>query len=223
MTARAADALGDPAKAAVLFANLSRERPDDMSIRRRAVIGAIAAGDTKLALQLSRGLAIANTPLDLRMLLVADQLRNGRNRQAIEILRTKQGLIDSSFLAPFVEAWTLAEKRNPKAVDAFAGIQDGSALASQLAEQKALVLLKLKRPAEALALTQAALQGAGGRADRLRLAFADGFLAAGDRANAMARRRATSPTRPRSAFPVSPSRCRLAHSFRRRRMARLRL
>ena len=186
VTARAADALGDPAKAAVLYANLSRERPEDMSIRRRAVIGAIAAGDTKLALQLAKGLSIANTPLDLRMLLVANELRAGRNKEAIDILRTKEGLIDSSFLAPFVEAWALAEKRNPKAVDALASIQEGSALATQLNEQKALILLKLKRPAEALPLAQAALASAGGRADRLRLAFADGFLAAGDRSNAMA-------------------------------------
>jgi len=186
VTARAADALGDPARAAVLYANLSRERPQDMSIRRRAVIGAIAAGDTKLALQLSRGMSIADTPLDLRMLMVADALRAGRNKEAIDILRTKQGLIDSSFLAPFVEAWSLAEKRDSKAIEALAPIQEGSALATQLPEQKALILLKLKRPAEALPLAQAALNSAGGRADRLRLAFADGFLAAGDRANALA-------------------------------------
>ena len=185
VTARAADALGDPARAAVLFANLSRERPDDMSLRRRAVIGAIAAGDTKLALQLSRDMPIATTPLDLRMLLVADQLRAGRNKDAIDILRTKQGLIDSSFLAPFVEAWTLAEKRNPKALDALAPVQEGSALASQLSEQKALILLKLKRPAEALPLAEPVIAAAGGRGDRVRLALADGFLAAGDRANAL--------------------------------------
>lgn len=185
VTARAADALGDPAKAAVLFANLSRERPDDMSIRRRAVIGAIAAGDTKLALQLSRGMPIASTPLDLRMLLVAEALRGGRNQEAIDILRTKQGLIDSSFLAPFIEAWTLAEKRNSKALEALAPVQEGSALASQLSEQRALILLKLKRTAEALPLAQSAIAAGGGRADRLRLAFADGFLAAGDRANAL--------------------------------------
>jgi len=185
VTARAADALGDPAKAAVLFANLSRERPDDMSIRRRAVIGAIAAGDTKLALELSRGMPIASTPLDLRMLMVANELRAGHNKEAVDILRTKQGLIDSSFLAPFVEAWALAEKRNPKAIDALAPVQEGSALASQLNEQKALILLKLKRTAEALPLANSALESAGGRADRLRLAFADGFLAAGDRNNAL--------------------------------------
>jgi len=75
VTARAADALGDPARAAQLFANLSRERPGDMTIRRRAIVGAIAAGDMKLALQLGRSMPIAETPLDLRLLMVADELR----------------------------------------------------------------------------------------------------------------------------------------------------
>ena len=186
MTARAADALGDPAKAAQLFANLSRERPEDMSLRRRAIVGAISAGDMKLALQLSRGMPIAQTPLDLRLLLVADELHAGHDRKALEILRTKQGIIDSSFLAPFVEAWTLAERRNPRALDALAEVTASSALGAQLSEQRALISLKLRRPAEAAPFAKVALEGAGGRADRLRLALADGFLAAGDRAQALA-------------------------------------
>jgi tetratricopeptide (TPR) repeat protein len=185
VTARAADALGDPARAAQLFANLSIDRPDDMSLRRRAIAGAIAAGDMKLALQLSRGMPIEQTPLDLRMLLVADDLHAGRDKQALEILRTKQGIIDSSFLAPFVEAWTLAERRNSKALDALAQVTPGSALAAQLNEQRALIYLKLKRPEDAAPFAKIAVAGAGGRSDRLRLALADGFLAAGDRARAL--------------------------------------
>ena len=43
----------------------------------------------------------------------------------------------------------------------------------------------MNRPAEALAPAELALAGSGGRADRLRLAFADGFRAAGDRVNAL--------------------------------------
>ena len=186
VTARAADAMGDPARAAQLFANLSRDRPQDQSLRKRAVVGAIAAGDMKLALQLGRGMPIAQTPLDLRLLLVADALRNGREKDAIEMLRTKQGIIDSSFLAPFVEAWALAERRNPKALDALAQVTPGSALAAQLPEQRALIYLELKRPQDAAPFAKIALAGAGGRADRLRLALADGFLAAGDRAQALA-------------------------------------
>ena len=186
VTARAADALGDPARAAQLFANLSRERPADMSLKRRAIIGAIAAGDMKLALQLGRAVPLAETPLDLRLLLVADEIRAGRGRQAIEILRTKQGIIDSSFLAPFVEAWVLAEKRNPRAAEVLAQVPRGSALAAQINEHRALTYLKLKRPQDAAPFAKIAVASAGGRADRLRLALADGFLAAGDRAEALA-------------------------------------
>lgn len=182
VTARAADALGDPARAAQLFANLSRERPEDMSIKRRAIIGAIQAGDVKLALQLARGMPIAETPLDLRLLLVADELRAGRDEAALAILRTKAGIIDASFLAPFVEAWSLADRGNKKALEPLAQVVPGSALAAQLDEQRAFLLLKLKRPQEAAPLARKAIGSAGGRADRLRLALADGFLASGDRA-----------------------------------------
>jgi tetratricopeptide (TPR) repeat protein len=185
VTARAADALGDPAQAAQLFANLARERPEDMDLKRRAVVGAIAAGDMKLALQIGRNMPVAQTPLDLRMLIVADELRAGRDKKAIEILRTKEGIIDSSFLAPFAEAWALAERRNPKALDALAQVTPGSALAAQLNEQRAFLYLKLKRPQEAAAYARNAVAAAGGRGDRLRLALADGFLAAGDRTTAL--------------------------------------
>jgi tetratricopeptide (TPR) repeat protein len=185
MSARAADALGDPAQAAQLFSNLSRERPEDLGLRRRAVVGAIAAGDMRLALQLGRAMPISQTPLDLRMLIVADELRAGRGKRAVEILRTGQGTIDSSFLAPFAEAWLLAERRNPKAIDVLNQVTPGSALAAQLNEQRALVYLKLKRPQDALPFAKSAIAAAGGRGDRLRLALADGFLAARDRDSAL--------------------------------------
>ena len=185
VTARAADALGDPARAAQLFANLARDRPDDMGLRKRAIIGAIAAGDMKLALQLGRGVPIAQTPLDLRLLLVAEALRSGKEKDAVAMLRTREGVIDSSFLAPFIEAWILAERRNPKAIDALAQVTPGSALAAQLPEQRALIYLKLRQPQDAAPFAKIALASAGGRADRLRLALADGFLAAGDRAQAL--------------------------------------
>ena len=185
MTARAADALGDPARASQLFAELARERPEDMTLKRRAIVGAIAAGDMRLALELGRGMPVAATSLDLRVLLAAEELRQGREKRAIEILRTQDGIIDSSFLAPFVEAWTLASKRNPKAVEILNKIPRGSALASQINENVALVYLKLRRPHEAAAYSRQALALAGGRADRLRLALAEGFGAAGDKTRAI--------------------------------------
>ena len=63
-------------------------------------------------------------------------------------------------------------------------IQEGSPLARARDEHLALVLLKLRRPTEADAYVERALALAGGREQRLRLAFADGFLKAGDRQRA---------------------------------------
>jgi tetratricopeptide (TPR) repeat protein len=185
VAARAADASGDPAEASQLLSTLVRDMPGEALLRRRAVAAAIEAGNMGLALDLARPTAVEQSALDLRLLLVADELRRGKEGRALEILRTRGGIIDSSFLAPFVEAWARAAKRDPGAIDSLAVVPDSSALALQRDEHRALLLLKMKRTAEALPLAEVALSNAGGRAERLRVAFADGFRAAGDRANAL--------------------------------------
>ena len=184
VAARAADSAGDPATAAKLLGALVRGDQGDMVLRRRAIGAAIEAGDMELALQLAQRLPIDQSALDLRLLLVAEELRQGKEDRALELLRTRGGLIDASFLAPFVEAWARAGKRDQGAAEILRLVPDSSALAPQRDEHRALILLKLKRPAEAAPLADLALAKAGGRADRLRLAFADGFNAAGDRATA---------------------------------------
>ena len=184
VAARAADAQGDSATASRLYATLVRDLPGEELIRRRAIAEAIEAGDMKLALDLARPVPVAQTALDLRMMLVAEQLRQGNDSRAIDILKTRGGIIDSSFLSPFVEAWSRAAKRDPNAMDSLSQVPDSSALAPLRNEHRALILLKLKRPAEAAPLADLALAKAGGRAERLRLAFADGFARAGDKANA---------------------------------------
>ena len=185
VAARAADANGDPATASRLLASLVRGQPGEDLLRRRAIGVAIEAGDMPLALQLARPVPIDQTALDLRLLLVAEQLRLGHDSRALEILRTKVGTIDSSFLAPFVEAWTRADKKDANAADSLNQVPDASSLAALRDEHRALILLKLKRPAEAAPFAELALAKAGGRAERLRLAFADGFVRAGDKASAL--------------------------------------
>ncbi len=185
VSARAADASGDPATASRLLASLVRTMPAEDQLRRRAIGHAIEAGDMELALQLGGRVTPQQAALDLRLLQVAEELREGREERAIALLRTQGGLIDSNFLAPFVEAWARADKRNPHALDLLAVVPDSSALAGQRYEHRALILLRLKRPAEAMQFAELALAAAGGRADRLRLAFADGCRAAGDKASAL--------------------------------------
>ena len=108
VAARAADAAGDPVTAARLYAGLVREMPGEDILRRRAIAEAIEAGDMPLALQLARPIPVEQTALDLRLLLVAEQLRQKHDDRALEILRTRGGIIDSSFLAPFIEGWVRA-------------------------------------------------------------------------------------------------------------------
>mgnify|MGYP003295945659 CR=1 FL=1 len=163
VAARAADAEGDPATAAQMFATLVRDMPNDTLLRRRAIANAIEAGDMGLALQLAKVVPIEQTALDLRLLLVADQLRQGQEARAIELLGTRGGIIDSSFLSPFVEAWARAGKRDSNAADSLNQVPDSSALAQLRDEHRALILLKLKRPAEAAPLAEIALGKAGGR------------------------------------------------------------
>lgn len=184
VAARLADASGDPGSAARLLAELIRDEPGDALLRRRAIAAAIEGGDMELALQLGRGTPVEQTPFDLRLLMVADELRRGKGDRALAILNAKGGLIDTSFFAPFVEAWLRADRRDPRAADSFAKVAPGSAIAGQVYEHHAFILLKQGRAAEALPLAEAALAKAEGRADRLRLAFADAFRGAGDAATA---------------------------------------
>jgi tetratricopeptide (TPR) repeat protein len=163
---------------------LVRDMPANAQLRQRAIAGAIQAGDMRLALDLGRGVEFQRAPLELRMLMIADRLLRNQSDEALQMLRNGSGTIDSTFLLPFVEAWARADRNDPRAASSLDEVNPQSALARQLDEHRALILLKLRRPAEALPLAQKALGEAGGRADRLRLAFADGFLAAGDRANA---------------------------------------
>lgn len=184
LAARAADSSGNPATAARLFAALVRDLPADERLRQRAIVGAIEAGDMRLALELGNGVAFDRSPLELRMLTVADLLLRNRQNEALGLLRSSGGTIDSSFLLPFVEAWARADAKDANATQSLDTVNPQSALARQVDEHRALIHLKLKQPALAAPLAEKALEEAGGRADRLRLAFADGFRAAGDMQNA---------------------------------------
>jgi tetratricopeptide (TPR) repeat protein len=184
VAARAADSLGNPGQSASLLAELLRQQPQDSRLRQIAVAQAIESGDMRLALELAKNISFADAPLELRMLMVAEDLNRGRSKQAIALLNANDGRLDSRFLLPFLEAWARTDKRDKNAADALAQVGEQSALGKQVDEHRALILLTLKRPSDALPFVERALAAAGGRADRLRLAFADGFISAGDRANA---------------------------------------
>jgi tetratricopeptide (TPR) repeat protein len=184
--ARAAAMSGDHARAAVLLASLAEAQPGQVDITRKALSEAVGAGQMDLALKLAHKIPAARLPSDARLLLVAEEIRRGHPERALPWLAANGENGDLGFLAPLINAWTAADRGN---VDQALAIMDqlpaGSLLTPISSEERAFLLLKARRSAEAEPLARRAVGGAGAREQRLRLAFADAFLAAGDRPRAL--------------------------------------
>lgn len=182
--ARAAELSGDPRRAAVLYSALAQSDPNNSILANRAISQAITAGDTSLALRLATGRPAASLGLDARMLLIADRLRKGRTADGIALLKAVADSGTLSFLAPVIEAWAAADRRDGRALTILSQVPVGSVAAPYVDEHRALILLHLRRPAEALPLIERVLPQAGGREARLRIALADAHMWAGDAAAA---------------------------------------
>lgn len=183
--ARAAAINGEHARAATLLASLAEAEPGKPDLTRQALSEAVGAGQIDLALSLAHNIPPAKLTTDARLLLVAEEIRRRRPDRALPWLAAGGGG-DLSFLAPMINAWTFAERGSfDQALSTLDQVPSGSLLAPLSDEQRALILLKARRTADAEPFARHAIGIAGGREARLRLAFADGFLAAGDRPRAL--------------------------------------
>jgi len=184
--ARAASMTGNHARAAELLAALSAAQPSDVNIAKKALSEAIGAGQMDLALKLTRSVPAASLPSEARLLMVAEEVRRGHPERAIPWLGTSGETGDLTFLAPLVTAWAAAERGDMnQAINTLDQVQPNSLLAPLAPEERAFILLKFKRSADAEPFARTAVGKAGAREQRLRLALADGFLAAGDKARAL--------------------------------------
>ena len=184
--ARAAAMSGDHARSAVLMSNLAQTQPAQVDLARKALSEAISAGRMDLALELAGQITPTKLSPDGRLLLAADELRRNRPERALQWLAVtgENGSLD--FLAPLVTAWATADRGDlSKALEGVDQIPPNSLLGPVRAEQHAFLLLKFRKTAEAEPFARRALASAGARETRLRLAFSDGFLAAGDQARAL--------------------------------------
>nr|WP_314444757.1 tetratricopeptide repeat protein [uncultured Sphingomonas sp.] len=203
VTARAAAGAGDSRRAAILYASLAAADPADRTSARRALGQAILAGDMPLALRLARAQPAGDLGVDARLLLVSDALRSGRKETPFGA----DWPPELGFVRLFVEAWTLAErKRWKEAVARLDAAQAGDLPGGPFAEQKVLLLLAARRPAEARPLIPEALAQAGGRANRLRIAFATGLVASGERDAGLALLEGRDPALRKAAAQVAKER-----------------
>ena len=177
---------GEHARAAALLASLAEAQPGQADLIRKALSEAVGAGQMDLALNLAHNIPLNKLTTDARLLLVAEEIRRHHPERTTPWLAASTENGDLSFLSPMITAWTAAERGGTdQALAALNQVPSGSLLAPLLPEQRALVLLKGRRPADAEPFARQAVGTAGGREARLRLAFADGFLAAGDRQRAL--------------------------------------
>ncbi|WP_309661593.1 tetratricopeptide repeat protein [Sphingomonas sp.] len=185
--ARAAAMRGDHDRAAQLLAGLAERTAGDATISRKALGEAIGAGDMPLALRLVRQIKPADWTTDARLLLIADALRRGQSERAMPFISGANDEANLQFLEPLLKAWAAVERRDLNtALGTIDQIPANSLLGPFRVENRAFILLKFRRAAEAEPFARQAIAGAGGRENRLRLALADGFLAAGDQARAQA-------------------------------------
>ncbi len=176
---------GDHSRAAQLLASLTQSEPGQLDIAKKALLEAIGAGQMDLALSLAHQVPSTKLPMDARLLLAADEIRRDRADRAISWLSAKGDSGDLTFLAPIVRAWAAADQGNfDQALSALDQVQQAS-LAPIALESRAFILLKAKRSADAEPIARRLVGAAGAREQRLRLALADGFLAAGDRPRAL--------------------------------------
>ncbi|MFL6772954.1 MAG: tetratricopeptide repeat protein [Sphingomicrobium sp.] len=187
LQARAASRSGDHARSAALLATLSQSEPNQLDIARKALSEAVAAGQTDLALQIARQIPATKLTSDARLLLAAEELRRNRPERALPWLSVQGDNGALEFLTPLVTAWTYANRGDlDKALGTVDQIPTNGLLGPIKAEQRAFILLKFRRSAEADPFARRAVAVSGARETRLRLAFADGFLAAGDQERALA-------------------------------------
>jgi tetratricopeptide (TPR) repeat protein len=185
--ARAAAMNGDHAEAAQLLASLAGSQPDQVDIAKKALSEAIGAGQIDLAMSLARNIPAAKLPSDARLLLVTDEMKRRHPDRAVQWLSVTGDNGDLSFLTPLITAWDSAERGDlSRALTTIDQVPVNSLLGPLRSEEHALILLKFRRTADAEPYARRAIGSSGAREDRLRLAFADGFVAAGDQTRALA-------------------------------------
>ena len=176
--ARAAEMNGDEARSAQLFAMMAEADPADKTIARRAIATAIQSGQGELAVSLAKSVPPEQLPVDARLMLAADSLRRGKDKEAVAALEKGATSTEVDLFAPLVKAWERTARGKNDGVELLSQMSAASPLATIANEQKAAMLFALGKADEALPIARKVLvqNGTGGRNTRLRLAYADSLV-----------------------------------------------
>jgi tetratricopeptide (TPR) repeat protein len=179
---------GDEARSARLFAAMATADPQDRTIARRAIATAIQSGQAELAISLAKAIPPDQLSVDARLMLAADSLRRGKDKEAVEALEKGATTTEVDLFAPLVKAWERTARGKDEGVELLSQMSPASPLAPIADEQKAAMLFRLGKTDDALVFARKALvqSGTGGRNTRLRLAYADSLLGRNRQEDALA-------------------------------------
>jgi len=167
---------GDESKSAQLYALMAEADPADRTIARKAIATAIQSGQAELAISLAKEIPPNELPIDARLMLAAEQLRRGKNKDAAAALEKGVTSTEVDLFAPLVKAWERTAKGKNDGVEMLSQMSAASPLAPIVNEQKAAMLFALGKPDDALPIAQRVLVQSAGRNTRLRLAYADSLI-----------------------------------------------
>jgi tetratricopeptide (TPR) repeat protein len=174
--ARAAEMNGDESRSAQLYAMMAEADPADRTIARKAISTAIQSGQTEIAISLAKAIPPNELPVDARLMLAADQLRRGKNKDAVAALEKGATSTETDLFAPLMKAWERTARGKKDGIELLSQMSTASPLAPIANEQKAAMLFALGKADEALPIAQRVLVQSAGRNTRLRLAFADSLI-----------------------------------------------
>ena len=179
---------GDHARSAALLAALAEAQPDQPDLARKALERGARRRARWTWRSNSRGRSRRPSCRPRRGCCWSPtSLRRNRPDRALPGSQRTGDNGDLSFLAPLVDR--LGRRPSAATLDRRCATVDqipvNSLLGPLRAEERALILLKFRRTAEAEPFARRAIGPPARARTALRLAFADGFLAAGDRARAL--------------------------------------
>jgi tetratricopeptide (TPR) repeat protein len=177
--ARLADSAGEPSNALAGYAAALTAEPDNVVVAFRTFRQAVAAGDKKVAVRAALQLEAAKAlPSDARLLLFGERIGSGDIRGARAIVDRMEEEGNFAFAAPILRAWTGVTARDADPMLALDNAQ-GNVLASSYApEQRALLLIALKRWDEGAHVAKS-LAASTGKPAPMRIAVASALVDAG--------------------------------------------
>ncbi|WP_182912041.1 tetratricopeptide repeat protein [Sphingomonas cavernae] len=185
--ARLADNAGEPIAAASGYAALLVADPGDLTMALRTYRGALAAGDSALALDAARILdARGALPPDGRLLLFADALSAGDWTAARSAIAAMEKEEIFAFLTPMLRAWTNFAARDGATIDLLRTRTTSALTSAYKGEQEALLLLAQRKGDEGATSYKALTTiGAGATEVAVRIAVASRLSALGERRAAL--------------------------------------